>query len=173
MFTRPEPTEYNEYYGTYTSKVPDGEIRAVLLELMNNTVPFLLSMGDEAAALRYAPDKWSVKEVVGHVIDIERVFAYRAMLAARGDRTPQAGVEQDELVANSNWHEQTLAEIVSQYQVVRQSTVAFFNSCSDEVATRIGNASGFDFTVRSLAYIIAGHEIHHMGVIRERYIKSD
>lgn len=172
MFLRPEPSEYARYYETYTSKVPEGDIRVILVELLNNTVPFLLDIGDEGAAFRYEADKWSIKQVIGHVVDIERVFLYRALIIARGDTTPQPGVDQDVLVAGSNYDSQTLAEIVSQYQVVRQGTIAFFNSCDDKTAMRVGTASDCEFSVRSIPYILAGHEIHHVAVVRERYLKN-
>lgn len=172
MFTRPENGEYADYYQPYVARVGGGDIRKLLESQMVKTVPFLLGLGDEVAEMRYEPGKWSIKEVIGHVVDIERVFSYRALIFARGDKSPQPGVDQDAMVKASGYQAQTLAEIVSQYQVVRQATVAFFRSCPDPCAMRVGSASGYEFTVRSMPYIIAGHELHHLDVVRERYLKA-
>ena len=172
MLTRPAKGEYASYYDVYVSKLPDGDIGDILADQMDETVSFLLGLGDEVAECRYEQGKWSIKDVVGHIIDIERVFAYRALMFARADKTPQPGVDQDDMVKSSGYHAQTLAEIVSHYQVVRQSTIAFVRSCRDDVAMRVGTASDCDFTVRSIPYIIAGHEAHHVAVIRERYLKT-
>ena len=125
---------------------------------------------EDKAAYRYAPDKWSIKQLVGHVADIERLFAYRALVFARGDKTPLPGMEQDDWVAGSNYDSQTLAAITSQLQSTRMCSVGMFRSFDDEIFSRKGTASGFEFTVRSVAYIMAGHEIHHMRVLRERYL---
>lgn len=170
MLARPERGEYADYYHTYIGKVPEGNVIDVLERQGKETVSTLSAVDENKGDYRYAPGKWSLKQVLGHVCDIERVFTYRALSFARADATALPGVEQDDMVAAANFDERTLADIVDEFQAVRASTLAFFRSLDDATWVRKGNASGFDFTVRAIAFIVAGHELHHMGVITERYL---
>lgn len=170
MIGRPTKGEYRDYYDSYISKVPDGDILDILAGNGEETSRFFKTITEEQAALRYAPGKWSIREVLGHVTDIERVFQYRALIFARGDRTPQASIEQDDLVAGGNFDDRSLKDIVDEFQVVRLAGLALFRSFDGEIWMRRGTASGFDFTVRAIPYILAGHEIHHVSVIKERYL---
>jgi hypothetical protein len=127
-------------------------------------------VAEEDANFRYAPGKWSIKQLVGHVSDIERVFAYRALVFARGDKTPQPSVEQDDYVKGANFDDRTLEDIASEFRAVRDSSLALFRSVDADLVMRSGTASGFGFTVRSIPFILAGHEIHHVAVLKERYL---
>lgn len=170
MLTRPEQTEYVSYYQQYIDKVPDGAILDTLERQVAHTLELLSGIDDKKANHRYASDKWSIKQLVGHVVDIERIFCYRALTFARNDKTPLPSFEQDDYVAGSNYDDQTLAVIADQLRVTRSATLAMFRSFDDETWLRTGVASGFEFSVQAIPYILAGHEIHHIGVLKERYL---
>ena len=170
MIQRPAKGEYADYYDVYVSKVPDGDILEILANQIVDTMTLLRGISEEKASHRYEPDKWSIKEVVGHVSDIERVFSYRALAFARCDKAPLPGIEQDDYAANANFDKRTLGDIAGEFQAVRTSSLAMFGSFDDDIVAHVGNASGFDFTVRSIAYILAGHELHHIEVLKERYL---
>lgn len=167
--TRPEKTEYQEFYETYVGIVPAGDVLAVLAEQERNLSERFGRLEATDASSRYAAGKWSVKEVLGHIIDTERVFTYRAMTIARGDSQPLPGMDQDLFAAGSNVDDRDLAEIVEEYQAVRRATLALFRSFDDQILARVGNASGFAVTVRGLVFIVAGHERHHLKILAERY----
>ena len=167
---RPEKSEYHEYYDTYVRLVPEGDIVTILKEQLAATLDLLSGASQEQAEHRYAPGKWSVKEVVGHVVDIEWVFTHRALCFARGDTSALPGVEQDELVAEANFDAQPLPVLLGQLRHLRSANVLLFGAMDDAAFDRRGVASDCEFTVRSIAYIIAGHERHHREVLRERYL---
>ena len=167
---RPEKTEFAEYYGRYISKVPDGDIVAVLRAQIADASTLLDRVPAERTAFRYAPEKWSLQEVVGHVVDMEWVFTARALCFARGLTAPMPGVEQDDFVAVAKLSRQTWPNLLAQWRALRAANTLMFESLDDEAWKRMGVASGYGVSVRALAYIIAGHERHHMGVIRERYL---
>ncbi len=168
--SRPEATEYAPYFGRYIAKVPDGPILDVLASGLRDTLALLRAIPEERGDYRYAPDKWSVKEVVGHVIDGERVFAYRALRFARNDATPLPGFEQDDYIPAGNFGARTLRDLADELEAVRQSTLHLFRHLDDAALLRGGVASGNPVTVRALAYIIAGHEAHHRAILREHYL---
>ena len=167
---RPDATEFNPYYGRYIEKVPDGPIVDVLTSGMNETLALLRSIPDARGDHRYAPDKWSIKEVVGHVIDGERVFTYRALRFARNDQAPLAGFEQDDYVATGNFGSRTLRDLTDEFEAVRRATIELFRHFDETQFSRRGTAADSPVSVRALAYITAGHEIHHRTVLRERYL---
>ncbi|MCH9649948.1 MAG: DinB family protein [Deltaproteobacteria bacterium] len=167
---RPDPSEYAEYYGTYIDKVPDGPFLEMLRQQHEETQAFLSELGEARGEYRYAAGKWSVKEVVGHMTDTERVFAYRGLCFARGDEGPLPGMDQDPYVEQAHFEDRTLADIAAEWQDLRRSDLRLFGSFRPEVWSRGGVASGCRFTVRSIAYIVLGHEIHHLGVLRDRYL---
>jgi hypothetical protein len=167
---RPEKTEFAEYYGGYVSKVPDGDIVAILRAQMTDTSTLLDRVPAERTAFRYAPEKWTLHEVVGHVVDMEWVFTTRALCFARGLAAPMPGVEQDDFVAAAKLSRQTWPNLLAQWRALRTASALMFESLDDEAWKRMGTASGHGVSVRALAYIIAGHDRHHMGVIRERYL---
>ncbi|HEY6196117.1 MAG TPA: DinB family protein [Candidatus Eisenbacteria bacterium] len=165
---KPEPDEHLPYYGKYIALVGDDAMAA--LRSQAATTPRLLSGVNESRALfRYAPGKWSVKEVLGHVIDGERVFGHRALRFAREDRTPLPGFDENTWVPAARFDSRPLADLVADYVAVRTATLALFSSFDEATLLRRGIANGAEVSVRALAHIIAGHELHHVSLLRERY----
>ena len=170
MKAKPATDEYAPYYSKYTSLVPDGDVVTTLEQQLAATLVLLRGLPEEQGNHRYAPEKWSVKELVGHVIDTERIFAYRALRIARGDQTPLPGFEQDGYITNGNFDLRQLADLSSEFETVRQSTLFLLRHLSDEAWLRRGVASENEVTVRALAHIMAGHELHHLEILRSRYL---
>ncbi|HEX8162397.1 MAG TPA: DinB family protein [Pyrinomonadaceae bacterium] len=167
---RPEPGEYAPYYEKYVSLVPAGDIVETLERQSAETLALLRGVPEERADSAYEPGKWSVKELVGHVVDTERVFSHRALRFGRGDRTPLPGFEQDDYVRGANFGARSLADIAEEFARVRAATVALLRSFDEEAWARRGTANDNEVSVRALAHILAGHELHHMGILRERYL---
>ena len=167
---KPAPSEYAPYYGMYIERVGDGYILKTLAAQLRDTRALLGEQSEERGSYRYAPGKWSLKQVIGHLADAERVFTYRALVFARNDKTPLPSMEQDDWMTQANFDGRSLASIVAEFGAVRAATLALFESFDGEIAARRGTANGFEFTVRAMPYIVAGHEAHHVGVIRERYL---
>ena len=172
MLKRPDPSEYEAYYRTYTSRVPDGDVLDTMERQLESTLEVLARVGPERESYRYAPGKWSVREVVGHMIDTERLFAYRALSFARGAEDALPSMEQDEWAALANAEGRSLSELAAEFEYVRRGHVLMFRGFDHEAWLRTGVASGFRFTVRSFPWILAGHEIHHRGVLEERYLQG-
>lgn len=168
--TRPAPDEFAPYYGRYIDKVPDGDIVATLRDQVEVTLAALRAIPDAKAGFRYAPDKWTIREVVGHLSDAERIFTYRALRIARGDETPLPGFDENAFVSRARLDDRSFAGLIDEYAAVRAATVALFDSLFPEEWTRRGIASDKGVSVRALAWITAGHEIHHVGILRERYL---
>jgi hypothetical protein len=169
--TRPESDGYAPYYGKYVSLVPEGDI-LVTLERQSPETAALLARPEADGDFRYAPGKWSVKESLGHVIDAERVFSYRALRIARNDKTPLAGFEQDDYVKYGPFGQCSLAGLVEEFRSVRQSTVLMFRALDESAWARRGVASDNEVTVLALAYIIAGHELHHRRIFQQKYFPT-
>ena len=167
---RPAEGEYLNYYGKYIALVPEHEALPALERQGEAMFPFLRGLSEEQGALRYAPGKWSIKQIIGHVTDGERVFGYRALRFARADATPLPGFEENDWVANATFDRQPLSELVDHLEHVRASTLALLRGLEADAWTRRGDANGAAVTVRALAFIIAGHGYHHMGGIRDRYL---
>ena len=167
---RPANDEYLPYYSRYIERVPDGDVLSTLAQQSSETIALLRGLPESVANYRYAPDKWSVNELVGHLIDSERLFTNRALRFARGDATPVPGFEQDDYVRGATFNAYPLAELASELQVVRQSTLYFFRHIDDDAWARRGVANNAEVSVRALAYIIAGHELHHREILRTRYL---
>jgi len=167
---RPESGEYASYYGKYVTQVPEGDVVETLERQMGETLALLGGVDEESAGRGYEPGKWSVKELVGHLSDAERIFAYRALRFARGDRTPLPGFEQDDYVSAGNFNARTLSDVTEEFAEVRRATVRLLRSFGEEAWGRRGLASDNEVSVRALAYIIAGHEAHHVRILRERYL---
>jgi len=166
---RPEPDEYAAYYEKYVSLLSANDIFAIL-EKQPPEIAGLLSTRKEADGdLRYAPGKWSVKEVLGHVIDSERVFSYRALRIARNDRTPMEGFEQDDYVKYGPFSQCSLAALVEEFKSVRLATLSLFRGLDEAAWVRRGVANKNEVSVRAIAYIIAGHELHHKRILQEKY----
>jgi hypothetical protein len=170
---KPEETEYLSYYGRYISLVEDGDITAVLGKQLSETLGLLRSIPESRGGFRYAPGKWSIKELVGHLIDGERVFAYRALRFARNDRTPVPGYEQDDYIREASFDACALNDLAEEFASVRQSSLFLFKHLSEAAWTRRGTANDSEVSVRALAYIIAGHELHHREILRSKYLQTE
>ncbi len=169
---RPDASEYAPYYEKYVSLVPAGDVVETLERQVGETLSLLRGLDEERAGSRYEPGKWSVKELVGHLADAERVFAYRALRFARGDRTPLPGFEQDDYVRGGNFDARPLKDLIDEFDSVRRATVTLFRQFDEEGWRRTGTASDNGFSVRALAHIIAGHELHHLNVLKTKYLSD-
>jgi len=167
---RPDASEHSPYYGRYVAAVPEGDILAVLRRDRDEWQSLIAELSEAKGNHRYAPGKWSIRQVIGHVSDTERVFSYRAFRIARGDRTPLASFDQDEYVKTAGSEHRTLSSLAAELLAVRESTLALFTSLSDEAWTRSGTPSDNPVSVRALAYITAGHAQHHLKIVREQYL---
>jgi uncharacterized damage-inducible protein DinB len=170
--SRPEPGEYAPYYDRYISLIPENDILSTLDSQRRQTLLLLSGCGEADGDRRYAPDKWTVKEVLGHVCDTERIFAYRALRIARGDRTPIEGFEQDDYVRNSPFGKRPLAEVIEDYIAVRRAALTLLRNLDEESSLRRGIANKNEISVRALAYLMAGHELHHHRILEQKYFAS-
>lgn len=168
--TRPQTTEYLAYYERYVSLVPEGDILNTLAEQLDSTLTLLRSLPEEKAGFRYAPDKWSIKELVGHVIDTERIFAYRALRFARNDQTKLSGFEQDDYIRNATFDDCKLSDLIDEFEHVRRGNLLMLRQLNEEAWARRGIASDAEVSVRALAFIMAGHELHHLKVLKDKYL---
>jgi hypothetical protein len=169
---RPDKTEYYDFYDRYVSLVPDGYIVTILRDQLESALDLLAGVPTEKADYRYAPDKWTLKEVVGHVIDIEWVFTYRALCFARCDTPPLPGVDQHDFMARANFSACAMPDLIEEFRHLRSANTLLFDSFGEPVLDRTGVASECRFTVRSIPYIMAGHEKHHMDVLRDKYLSA-
>lgn len=167
---RPRKDELGAWYHGYLEAAPEGDVLARLASSLEETRALLARFGEARGGHRYAPGKWSVKEVVGHLIDAERVFAYRALRFARGDATPLPGFEQDDYVAASGSDGRTLADLGEELALLRQANLRFFRGLAPEAWERRGLASDNPFVVCAFPYLLVGHEDHHRRVLAERYL---
>ena len=170
--TRPATAETAPYYFRYIDLVPDGDIVETLAKQLTDTNSFLSTISEEQSLHRYAPDKWTVRDVLNHVNDGERVFLYRALWFARGFPGELPSMDQEVGVAGAEANNVSWADLTEEFRHIRLATLSFFRNLPPAAWSRSGVASGNPFTVRALAYIIAGHTKHHEGVIRERYLGS-
>lgn len=176
---RPLPNEAADYYYGYINRVTDDDVVAVLESQLDQTVAFLTDISEEQSFHRYAPDKWSMRELLNHVNDAERLFLSRALWFVRGFTEPLPSFDQDIAVAGARADDFDWANHIEEFRAIRLATIAFFRNLpaenlpeSKEVWDRSGIASGNSFTVRSLAYIIAGHLNHHVSILKERYLTA-
>jgi len=166
---RPNPDEYPASYQGYIDRVPDGDLLALLEAQMKEKLALLGTLDPERARFRYAEGKWSVIEVVGHITDGERIFTYRALRFARGDATPLPGFEENDYVPAGRFDLRTLPDVLDEATAVRAASVALLRGLPAESLERRGIANESTISVRALAWVIAGHERHHLSVLRERY----
>lgn len=169
---RPTDDEYLAIHGRYIALVPEGDIRAILAKQSESTINLLRGLSESQGGYRYAPGKWSIKELVAHLSDAERIFAIRALRFARADETPLPGFEENDYVENGSFDAFSLADLVSGLDNVRRSTVSLFKLMSTEASKRRGKANNAEISVRALAYVIAGHELHHVNLLRTRYLEG-
>jgi hypothetical protein len=170
--TKPAPTEHAPEYSPAIALVAEGDITQTLQQQIENSLSLLRTIPSDKANFRYAPDKWSVKEVLGHLIDSERIMSYRALSFARNEQTPLPGYEQDDYVRYANFGSRDIADLAEEFAIVRQATIQLFRPLNETEWLRHGKANENEVSVRALAYIIAGHELHHMGILRSRYLQS-
>ena len=170
QMTRPKSTEAAQYYFKYIDLITSDEIVPAIQGQMDETLQFLRGISEEQSLHSYAPGKWTIREVLNHVNDGERLFLGRAFWFARGFEDPLPSFEQDRAVEAAHGNDTSWAQLVEEFKNVRLGTISFFRNLPAEAWSRSGVASDNPVTVRALAYIIAGHVAHHMGVIREKYL---
>jgi hypothetical protein len=169
MIGRPAPNEAAPYYFGYINRVSGNDILRTLQSQLDEILPFLRGITEEKSLYRYAPEKWSIRQMWGHVNDTERVFLMRALWFARKFQTALPSFDQEIAVANANSDEVPWARHVEEFREIRLATISFFRNLPEEAWTRTGTASGNPFSVRACAFIVAGHVTHHAGVLREKY----
>ncbi|MFY0759957.1 DinB family protein [Metabacillus dongyingensis] len=170
MNKRPEQNEYAKYYAGYISMIPEGDIEQLLKQQVKDTLHLLNDLSEAEGEFRYAQGKWSIKEVIGHVVDTERIMAYRLLSIARGDAVQLPGYDENAYVAQANFNQEKMEDLLQNLFVVREGTLLLLKSLKEKDWLRWGTANELDITVRAIAYIIAGHELHHRKILKERYL---
>lgn len=172
IITPPKPNEYAAFYANYIGAVGDANVLDVLTKSRKSTKSILSKLSEQKGNHRYADDKWSIKELIGHLIDTERIMTFRALQFYRKDKNELAGFDQDAYVEAADFSDRSLAEVTKEFDTVRAATLALFTSFKKENLGRAGMASGYLMTVKALMYVVAGHEIHHIGILNDRYLKG-
>jgi hypothetical protein len=167
--SRPAADEFLPYYARYIDLVPEGNLVDLLAEQQPDTLRMLRRIDDERGLYAYAPGKWTIKEVIGHLSDAERVFSYRALRFARGDAQPVAGFDENAYVPAGRFNDRPIKDLIDEFQAIRAATIHVFRYLSEDELARRGIANGNPISVRALGYVIAGHERHHAKLLRERY----
>jgi hypothetical protein len=170
MIARPSTDEHVAYYGKYIARVPDGDLLELMRAQIEETAALLRGVPANRSDFAYGPGKWTVKQVVQHVSDVERVMGYRALRFARNDRTELPGFDENRWAENADVSGRSLNDLIEELEVIRSGTIHFAKHLSGEEQARRGKANGQEVSVRALIYIIAGHERHHVGLLRERYL---
>ncbi len=166
---RPAKGDYAEYYQPYINLIKGDDIFRTLVEQNLESQNILNSFPESKGNFSYAKGKWSVKEVIGHLMDVERVFAYRALCIARGETKSLPSMEQDDYVKNGNFNNRQLFDLIYEYRLIRESNILLYGSFDKSVLNNKGNINGFDTTVLALIFITAGHEKHHLNILMEKY----
>ncbi len=169
---RPQQGDYALFYENYVSLVPSGDFLEILKDQRRDLVNLLSPLSEQQAEFRYAPGKWSIKEVLGHVTDAERIFSYRILRIARGDQTPLASFEQNGYITNGNFSARKLSDLLEEFSCVREATIHLVRSLDDAAWQRRGTASQKEVSVLALAFIIAGHERHHRLILEKNYLAA-
>jgi hypothetical protein len=170
LTVRPDPSEYAPYAAEYVSRVTEGNVLDMLESQIGETAALVRGLAPGMADKRYAPGKWSIGEIIGHLGDAERVFSYRAFRFSRGDATPLAGFDEDDYVRAAPFKGVMIADLMSELEHLRRATVHLYRNLDEDALMRRGIANGVETSVRALAFIIAGHEHHHLEVLRTRYL---
>ena len=168
----PTSDEYDPYYQGYIEQVEGKQLSLILRRQRAKMLELLEGLTEEQADYRYAPDKWSVKEVLGHLIDTERVFVYRAMSIARGEKQVLPGFDQDDYAKTGNFDQRSKESLGAEYEAVRNASIAFFESLDEASWLETGMANDVTVSVRAIGYIVPGHEAHHLAILRERYLSG-
>lgn len=170
MIQHPEANEYNPYCEKYISLVPNKDILGFLKEQHEELQTLLRDLSNEQSLFRYAPGKWSLKEVIGHMTDTERIMSYRLLAISRGETCPLPSFDQDLYVKGANFDQITISDLLADFALVRQCTCSLLSRLTDDALAKSGTVSDYPTTARAIAYIIAGHELHHLSIIKERYL---
>lgn len=170
IVTRPEPGEYSQYYHGYIQSVKEDDIFAVLSRQPAELKALLKGLSEKQCETGYAPGKWSIKELLCHIIDTERVFAYRALRFSRKDRTPLAGFEQDDYVKASMANDRAIASLINEFEHLRLANIELFSSFNNTTIHRTGEANHNEVSIRALIWITAGHAAHHFRILKEKYL---
>lgn len=168
----PSDKEYAPFYAGYLNNIEGEDAYLLLRNQRDNLLSILNKINDETANSSYAENKWTFKQLLGHLIDSERIMAYRALAISRGEKQPLPGFEQDDYVAEGNFNSRNWDEMIEDYKAARNSTIHFFDSLTDEQFSKVGTANDFAVSVRALLYIIVGHERHHINILKEKYLKG-
>lgn len=172
MINKPQPGEYPPFATGYIAlAIAHDDVLKLLTDLMESTAATFSSLPADKGDYRYAPGKWSIKEMLGHMIDTERVFAYRALCISRGEQQNLPGFEQNDYVEKSEANKRTMADLITEFKTVRLSSLYLLQSLSTQQVDRLGSGNGHPVSVRALAHMIAGHELHHLTILRDRYLK--
>ncbi len=166
---RPATDEYFQFYAGYVNQVQENDPLPVLESQARGTQALLQNVSEKDSLYRYAPDKWSIREIVGHLGDTERIMAYRALRIARGDTKPLQGFDENDYVRQASFDHRPLGDLLQELADIRRTTLSLFRGLEPSAWLRRGTASGHEITVRALGYIIPGHERHHIAVLKERY----
>lgn len=170
MIIRPHSDEHAPYFKTYIDQVPEGDLLQLMEQVNRQTTDLLGSLTEQQVLHRYAEGKWSVKEIIQHLIDGERVFQYRALRFSRADQTELSGYDHDKYVLESKADYRPMNQLLDEFQAVRQASIALAKTMDNDMMLRSGTANNNPISVRALLYVIVGHELHHVGVIKERYL---
>ncbi len=172
MARRPEPKEYSDYHEKYISLIAGDDVLGALEQQRRDMILLLSGRSEQEGEIRYAPGKWTAKEVLGHINDTERIFAYRALRISRADQTPIEGFEHDDYIRNGPFAQCSLSSLVEDFIAVRRATISLFRNLTEEAWLRTGVANKNVVSVRAMAFIAAGHELHHQRILRQKYFVS-
>lgn len=170
LLQRPTKNEYPAYYVPYVDLVPEANLTQLLQENLQKTITLFEGITEEVSLYRYAPGKWNVKEVLGHITDTERIMSYRLLRVGRGDQTPLAGFDENDYVQAAQTNTLPLKTILEDFKATRNATISLIQNLPESAWTNKGNANGMEITTRAIAYIIAGHAIHHLKIVEDRYL---
>ncbi|GAB3923983.1 DinB family protein [Mucilaginibacter myungsuensis] len=171
MISKPSPNEYSPFAAGYVALAADhDDVLKLLADLMQSTADLFYGLPPKKADYKYAPDKWTIKEVICHLIDTERIFTYRALCIARGEKQNLPGFEQDDYMAHVNANDRAVEDLIAEFSTVRSSSLYLLRSLTTIQAENIGSSNGHPTSARALAYMIAGHELHHLNILKERYL---
>ena len=170
MISKPQPGEYVSYQEVYINQVGDAPVPEILLEQKDSSYAFYTTIPEEKGSYAYAPGKWTIKEVIGHIIDTERIYAYRVLCLIRGEKQALPGFEQDDYVVLSGANERTIKELAEELKAVRTANYYLVRNLTEEQGKIIGIASGNKVSVRAWVYMMAGHELHHLRILKEKYL---
>lgn len=170
MIERPLISEYNPFYETYIGLVPDGDLIAILENQLKETTKLYAEAPQEKLNYRYAPGKWSMKEVLGHIVDNERIMSYRLLCIAYGEQKNLPGYEQEDYMANHPFDHCTIDQLLEEFELVRRSSIALLKRLPAHLLANQGKANGGPMTAQALAFILAGHELHHVNILKHKYL---